>query len=228
MKDGKSITFALELSLALLLTCAALSAHGQTVTACAAACECSLIDMGQAQFNSCMAKKSACLAACEPQGSGQSTESGVLNPKYLIFALIYAPPGCTSTSAVKCGVSSSVDYQNGSSNGTNVSNGGSFKNDVQLSATVGVGAKAVGPSISTTFSGGWTNTATQGNSVTITKSPSNEIKVPGNGDGVDHTQDGFVLLLNPAVVVRATTLNGQNPNNWQWNLGYTGGPWTYM
>ena len=63
-------------------------------------------------------------------------------------------------------------------------------------------------------------------SQTFTKSSSLKISEIGNGDGVDHDQDEFILWLNPAIGV----LQGQNlsngacsPNNTiRWSIGLSG------
>lgn len=59
-------------------------------------------------------------------------------------------------------------------------------------------------------------------SETVTKSQSLEITATGNGDGVDHDQDLFVLLLNPAVVFDVSQLSDGGrcgPANVRWNFG---------
>ena len=151
---------------------------------------------------------------CSAQGP-PPLEQGVFYPKYFIVALIYAPPGCTSTATVKCqsspGLISLADYANGSSNGTKTSTQSSFKQGVSVSAGLSVaGFKLFGANSD------FSTTTTDSSSETISKSQSVEIKVPGNGDGVDHSQDFFYILLNPAI---AASVQGTTA---QWNAGYKG------
>ena len=62
---------------------------------------------------------------------------GTIFPKYQIYALVYAVPGCTSTSNAKCQLTGQVQYGQGSSNGTQVSTSSSFKAGVSVTATEG-------------------------------------------------------------------------------------------
>jgi hypothetical protein len=76
-------------------------------------------------------------------------------------------------------------------------------------------------------SGGWGTTSTDSNSQTISSSGSLDIKVNGNSDGVDHDQDQFFLLLNPAVALKAVTPNGSSlqgcaPTQVNWQVGLFG------
>ena len=49
---------------------------------------------------------------------------------------------------------------------------------------------------------GYTDTDSDSTSTTISKTNTLEIKATGNADGVDHDQDEFILLLNPAVGIQ--------------------------
>ncbi|HEX5758463.1 MAG TPA: hypothetical protein VF121_04675 [Thermoanaerobaculia bacterium] len=134
----------------------------------------------------------------------------VIRPRYFIMAIVYAPPGCTSTATLKCAATSLVDYAQTSSNGTKLSTKSAFK----IGMSVSVNAKLpVGPLDAST---GFTVSQTDSTSRTISKSQTLGIKVSGNADGVDHGQDQFVLLLNPAIAVNV------QGNNVTWNVGHTG------
>jgi hypothetical protein len=139
---------------------------------------------------------------------------GVYEPMYYILALVYAPPGCTSTPSLKCGTQSMVDYQQGSSNGTKTSIQSSFSSSSQITANVGLdNIKGLNP-FSASY--GFSDTSTDTTTETISKSQTLEIKVQGNQDGVNHDQDFFYILLNPAIGV---SIQGTNA---QWNMGYWG------
>jgi hypothetical protein len=117
--------------------------------------------------------------------------------------LFYAPPGCTKTATAACSTQSSVDYQNGSSTGTKISSSASFQNgiDVKVDASLGLGDQGKAGSFGLGGSFSYSTTNTDTDTETLTKSSSLEEKFTGNQDGVDHDQDSFLLLLNPAVAV---------------------------
>ena len=134
---------------------------------------------------------SQCLAACKSCVTAVDT----IFPKYYVLGLLYAPPGCTSTAALSCTTPSTADYGSGSTMGTktSVSNANGKSIDLKVSATFGGGdAKATG----------YSTTSTDSNSTTISKSKTSDMKITGSADGVNHDQDQFVLLLNPAIAVQ--------------------------
>jgi hypothetical protein len=134
----------------------------------------------------------------------------VIHPRYFIMAIVYAPPGCTSTATAQCAATSGVDYAQTSSNGTKLSTKSAFK----VGMSVSVNAKLpVGPFDAST---GFTVSQTDSSSRTISKSQTQDIKVSGNADGVDHGQDQFILLLNPEIAINV------QGNNVTWNVGHTG------
>ena len=135
---------------------------------------------------------------------------GTIYPKYQIYALVYAVPGCTSTSSAKCQLTGSVQYGQGSSNGTAVSTSSSFQ--VGTSVTATEGAAATGQASETA---GFSATTSSSQSETITKATGNVLSISGNGDGIDHGQDYFVVLTNPAV-----NLQTLGPTSIGWTLGY--------
>jgi hypothetical protein len=144
---------------------------------------------------------------------------GVVYPKYYILTLVYAPPGCTTTAAFRCSGNGIVDYQSGSSTGTKVSTQESFTSDTGLSVDAGISkdeSKDGVKPFSSSLSLGFSNTVTDGFSETIAKTQTLDIKVQALADGIDHGQDLFFLLLNPAVSVIALGKMAQ------WNLGFAG------
>ncbi len=133
----------------------------------------------------------------------------ILYPHFLVVGLLYAPPGCTTSATLTCtGATSSVTYSNGSTLQTTTSVSGSFSSDVKestnVSATPGVEIKDLGGfavKIGFGTDSDFTTTDTSTSTVTVSKSASTTFTLPGGNDGIDHSQDTFILLLNPAVVV---------------------------
>ncbi len=163
-----------------------------------------------------------CIQTCSTQGSKciATKGSGTLFPKYYILGLVYAPPGCTKTATASCSSQSSVDYQNGSSMGTQVQTQSSFAKDLTVTASLSIGATQ---KFGASASAGWTTTSTNTNSQTVTKATTLDIKESGNGDGIDHNQDVFLLLLNPAIALQQTSVfNGPgscSPGAISWMFG---------
>jgi hypothetical protein len=135
-----------------------------------------------------------------------------LNPKYVIGGLVYAPPGCTtSTPGTACSQPGSVDYSAASSLGTKITTADSFKNGVKVTASFGSEVSGGEGSFA------WNRTTGDTQSANLTKSGSLEIKVLGNEDGINHDQDMFILLLNPTV-----TLSSDEARTIYWQPGYSG------
>jgi hypothetical protein len=137
--------------------------------------------------------------------------TGSIFPQYQIYALIYAVPGCTSSSSYKCPSTGQLSYGQGSSVGTQVTVTKSFKEGLSLTATGTVG-------ISTT-SNNFGISETQGNSdsLSITKGQLQTITVAGNEDGINHDQDYFIILANPQIDLQMT-----NPTTVGWKMGHSG------
>jgi hypothetical protein len=161
-----------------------------------------------------------CRGRCEARCIAKWTHHTTILPHYQILTIVYAPPGCTSTPSAKCGSNSSVDYLSASSTGTKTTLSSSFKAGVNVSVSdsvpiVGDNGVAIGK-----FTGGvsddFSSTYTDSVSDTITKSQSFDIKVQANGDGIDHEQDQFIVLLNPAIYL------ANFDEKITWGLGYAG------
>jgi hypothetical protein len=182
---------------------------------------------GKAEWVGCMKK---CTAECNKRVIPVcENSSGTLLPKYYVLGLLYAPPGCSNTSILKCNAQSSVDYQDGSSMGTKMSVDKSFKAGIDLKTDISftIPFDYVKFTEDIGASAGFTNTASDSNSQTITKGQTLDIKAAGNGDGIDHSQDAFILLLNPAIAVQESqkVVNGAcGPTVVNWNIGLSGSP----
>ena len=138
--------------------------------------------------------------------------TGIINPKYLIVGVTYAPPGAQSnvtyTNSVLVGNSSSINK--------------SFTDQTSSSISVSAGIAAWGPGgkITGTETTSYTQGTSSSSSVSINKttSISNRTSGPANSFvGVDHDYDVIWLWLNP--VLPLTFPNPNNPNVLQWD-GY--------
>src|ERR1700727_2665594 len=65
----------------------------------------------------CEREEMACRKKCLLPPLICPSQSGAALPKYYVIGLIYSPPGCSSSSTLKCSDVSSVSYQDSSSQG---------------------------------------------------------------------------------------------------------------
>lgn len=147
--------------------------------------------------------------------------SGTAFPSYYIFTLIYTPPGCTpstSSTGYNCGSGSYVSYGSGSSAGSTASVEKSLGASTSLTATLN-GVVSLG--------GGYSETTTNGSSITISKETNHVVTWPSPGpsglDGINHDYDQFFLLLNPAVAMTGWHDPVTGQNHAQWSLGTKNG-----
>jgi hypothetical protein len=197
------LTFFVALTLyAAALACPVLttSASAQTcATTCATACG-PRADFPAAVYNKCTQTCGTKCNACQLTTS----PAAFAYPKFYVVGLFYSPPGCTKTATAACATQSTVDYIDGSSAGTKISSSNSFQSgvDIKVDATLGLGTDGKGGSFGLGGSFGYSTTTTDTSSESLTKSSSLEEKFAGNQDGVNHDQDTFLLLLNPAVAAK--------------------------
>ncbi len=190
----------LLLSLPLLVPPLARAQDGEEVKACRGeTCPmyCRDLDLPTNRFGQCVTQCRQSCAEHPPADPPPVT----LTPKYVIQALVYAPPGCTSGPGAQCGTgngSSFVDYGQGSSNGTKITTKDSF----QLGVTISYDNSSLVDAIGGGGSYGFSETHTDSTAVNVTKSSTFDLKVQGNGDGIDHGQDVFLLLLKPTVTLK--------------------------
>jgi hypothetical protein len=97
---------------------------------------------------------------------------GTVRPSYQILMLVYAPPGTNGGKST-----SMVDYGSGSSTDTTTSTSSSFKDGIDISASVGgdIGAVTVGANVDFSFS----KPTTKNDQVESKKSQSSDIKLQG-------------------------------------------------
>jgi len=182
---------------------------------CNAEC-CCVQDVGKVRFAKC---HEACMKAACPEPCVTKKALGVIFPKYYVLGLVYAPPGCSSMSNWKC-APSSVDYFANNSSGTRVSVQSSFATNADVKVDTNIPLLGGIVTLGANIVGGYQNTETDSSSQTITKNQFLEISATGNGDGIDHDQDQFILLLNPAVATDA--VEGCGPTTLNWSFGLSG------
>ena len=142
------------------------------------------------------------------------SESGFIKPKFAVLSVIYAPPG----------PSSFVDYGASTAMGTAISLEDAFSRKDTTSVTLGGGftiPKILSVGVSVTKSKAFTQTTDTVSSISMKKTDSFDIKVPGpaNGaDGINHDFDVILLWLNPVVQF---TLTGNNTAQWT-GFGFDG------
>jgi hypothetical protein len=138
---------------------------------------------------------------------GPVLQTGIVNPKYVILSVQYAPPGAKST----------VDYGTSMNIGTSTSTDSSFSSSKNLSITIGIQTPKGNP-VSGALMGGvsdtvsTTNTITQDSttSVAFNNLSSNDIVVPGpasNTVGLAHQFDKIEIWLNPVADFQASGSN---------------------
>jgi hypothetical protein len=158
------------------------------------------------------------LNACRKQGQddcAKDYKAAEIFPHLYVLTIIYAPPGCKNTASFKCPVNGSVEYTEASSAGSKVSIQSSLKNGLSMSASVKVPI-ADGVTLTGGIDSSYAVTVTDTYSESVTKSAQTKLTLAGSGDGIDHDQDRFVVLLNPAI---ATQKAGKAS---EWTLGYRG------
>jgi hypothetical protein len=149
------------------------------------------VERAQAAVSSAVGRESE---ACATKST--DSRSGSLSPKYMVLAVIYAPPGTDGGKST-----SSVDYSSGSTLGTSVSTSDSFKNALSLSVSAMGGFFGSGVTVSFGFD--TSVDRTDKNSVDIKKSEKSDIKVSGPSiDGINHDDDRIYLWLNPRIDVK--------------------------
>ena len=138
--------------------------------------------------------------------------SGQVLPTYQILTMLYAPPGTNGGKS-----SSQVSYASGSTTGTTDSISHSFKDGLEISASVGFGKQGpVNLGGSADFTASKTGTTTS--QVSINKGVNNQINDPGpSADGIDHGHDVFYLWLNPLLNVTIDHLGKIT-----WEIGVNG------
>jgi hypothetical protein len=140
-----------------------------------------------------------------------ATATGQAYPKYKILTVLYAPPGTNGGKS-----SSQVSYSNGSTTGTTDSTSNSFKQGVDVTASVGfdVGIVSLGASADFTAS----QTSGETSQIQINKGTNNQINVSGPAqDGINHGNDLYYLWLNPQLNVTIDHLG-----NVVWEVGVNG------
>jgi hypothetical protein len=140
---------------------------------------------------------------------------GYINPKYIVVGVIYAPPGhksfvnYTSSNLVSSTITTKESFTSGFTESSSVMETGNLLYGYQGgSLTVGVGS-------STSWS--QETTTTDSTAVTMQKTTSTSLQVPGpvcDYCGVDHDYDLIAVWLNPVQLVTLTGGGFIQPNGY--------------
>ncbi len=120
----------------------------------------------------------------------------LVQPKYYVMDLLYAPPGNTS----------SAGFTNGTSQSTTTTIGSSFMSGVGQSYTASLGFGGDRVSLGTSSGSSTTTSSSSAFQETVTTAVGSTLKSTENA--IDHTQDQFWLLLNPEIAVVQSSATG--------------------
>ena len=142
------------------------------------------------------------------------TVPGYLNPKYIVVGVIYAPPGH----------SSSVDYLNSNLVSSTVTTKNSYMSSYKESTAVTTSTSLKGwklgsidTSVKASTSYTQATTTTDSTAITVQKTASTDILVPGPACdycGVDHDYDLIAVWLNPVKLYTLTNGGVIQPNGY--------------
>jgi len=147
----------------------------------------------------------------DPNGYGTATLqpiSGHINPKYIILAVTYAPPGSQSN----------VNYSESTLLGTSasISDSNTFQSGVKVSLTATTGTGPIGLKGTTTYSysQSWTNEQDTSSSISLNKTTqiAELVRGPASSLGINHDYDVIWLWLNPLALF--DVLPGPNTLTW--------------
>lgn len=132
---------------------------------------------------------------------GPAPASGYVDPKFVVLAVTYAPPGA----------SSNVLYSNNSTLGTSTALTNSLNNGSTYSTSVGAGFKifGIGSTTTSTASTSYSQEADTSSSVAVTSSTTaaNEVRGPSSSAaGIDHSYDIVYVWLNPKLSLTTTNV----------------------
>src|SRR5947209_4174031 len=145
----------------------------------------------------------------------------VLSPRYYLMTILYAVPGCSSTSAYPCTQQNTAEYENGTSTSNTISIEHSFKSGQEVTADASesfpLGNTGLTLGISMSASDEFSVTSTSGSSVTVSKKSSTRLTANASTvDGIDHDWDEFELMLNPAIVEEHNCPSMAMPQHGAW------------
>jgi hypothetical protein len=124
----------------------------------------------------------------------QSTE-GVLYPKFQVQSIVYATPGNRSSNG----------FTTGTTHGTTTSVGQSFQQGNTTTFTTGLSFLGAGATVSWSYGFSTTSGNTQATTATITQAAGvANASNSANPNAINHSQDLFVIWLNPAVKITQT------------------------
>jgi hypothetical protein len=135
--------------------------------------------------------------------SGTDAFVGSIYPKYQVVSVIYAPPGQAS----------SVNYGTSTQLGTSASWGSSISKSTTLATSLKIGVLSP---INTSQT--WTQTADTASTISVNKSTSLGISVPGPANsnvGINHDFDVIEVWINPK---DDFTVTSSNSAQWKYNF----------
>lgn len=152
---------------------------------------------GRPGFRECQANghMGPCIAESKPT----PTVNGKVKPKFYVLAIVYMPPGTKGGDT-----ESKVTYKAGSSTGSSVSASGTFKNGVEVTASVKNGPVTVGAGFTAD------NAKTDSEKMEVEKNKSTTLEaVAPSTDGIDRSRDLIYFLINPelSVTIHGGTLD---------------------
>jgi hypothetical protein len=132
-----------------------------------------------------------------PSGTtgGTAYTSGILYPKYQIQSIIYSTPGNRSSNG----------FTNSTTDGSITSVGSSFQTGDTITYSLSGGFLGVGSTVSWSYG----NSATNGNTTAVTSTISQATGISNasqssNPNAINHSEDLFIIWINPAVTVLQT------------------------
>lgn len=135
----------------------------------------------------------ACLRPLGLSAPPPACGPAILKPRFVVLTLLYAPPGNASNAG----------FSQGTTQGTTTSISNSFALGVTLEFNASGGFIAQG-SLGLSFGVTGTTQNSQGFEISTTATQGRQ--VASVSDAVDHTQDRFILWLNPQVTITQTGL----------------------
>jgi hypothetical protein len=137
--------------------------------------------------------------------NGPPTETGIADALFRVVSIIYDAPGNKSNDG----------FTNATTQGTTTTIGNSFMEGLTTTFSIGQGL----PGEMTTLSWSFGETTTTGNTTAFTDTISEGMGVanasnPANPNAINHVNDLFIVMLNPAVTITQTS-----PNSFSYTSG---------
>jgi hypothetical protein len=126
--------------------------------------------------------------------------AGKVDPKYYILSLLYAPPGNDSSNG----------YSNSTTYGTTTTVSQSFQEGVSTTFTTSAGFLGSGGTLGWTFGSSTMTGSSEAFGWTVSDGQGVALNAVGPSNAINHSQDTFVIWLNPEVTFEPTSTNAMN------------------